>query len=78
MDASSPEYLSFVSSPLLLTFIKHKLGDELTSDHQQIRQVDKEVFKRLHGRLPELSQYIFEAKARHVESVTMEEASVVK
>ena len=45
MDASSPEYLSFVSSPLLLTFIKHKLGDELTSDHQQIRQVDKEVFK---------------------------------
>ena len=77
LDASTTEYLSFVSSPLLLTFIKHKLGEELVGDHQLIRQVDKEVFKRLRGRLPELSQYIFEAKARHVEKVTMEEASVV-
>ena len=39
--------------------------------------MDKEVFKRLRGRLPDLSQYIFEAKARHVETVTLEEASVV-
>ena len=34
LDASTTEYLSFVSSPILLAFLKDKLGEELPGDHQ--------------------------------------------
>jgi hypothetical protein len=33
VDASTSEYLSLVSSPLLLSFIKYRLNDELAGDH---------------------------------------------
>ena len=58
--------------------MRTRLDSALAQDHQLVRQLDAQLFKRLRGRLPELSSYLLEVKARHVEHVTHEEVKVIK
>ena len=43
-----------------------------------IRHLDNQLFKRLRGRCPELSRYLFCLKARYVEYSTKDDVEFIK
>jgi len=42
-----------------------------------LRNLDTQLFKRLRGRLPALSTFLFQAKANYVDSINTEELTVI-
>jgi len=70
-DCSTSEYLAFISSPLLLSLLQTRLASPASEDHQLVRHLDSQVFKRLRGRFPDLSHHLFtQVKGCYVERVT--------